>query len=398
MQNIKDYMTKEFNNIFRENKENYSLFFAPGRINLIGEHTDYTGGLVFPAGIDCGTYIVAAKNNSGMINVISLNFDKNIQKINPKEEQKKVNLWVDYFKGTLNELKNEYNDINQGFDAVIYGNIPNGAGLSSSASLEMVSFITILDLNNKNKPEIGSKEMTKYALLGQKVENNFIGSNTGIMDQFAIGNAKENCAIKLDCYDMSFEYCPLNLGNYSILVSNTNKLRKLEESQYNQRRSECETGFEMLKKYGLKKEALGRISIEEWKSLINNFDNHEIIKKRLNHVITENYRVKDAVSYLKQNDIKNFAKLINASGVSLKNDFEVTGLHLDSLVDAAITTNGVLASRMMGGGFGGCTLSIVETKKIESVKIDIEKKYFDKTNLKPSFYIFKISSGTRKID
>jgi galactokinase len=348
MENIIDLLLKKFKIIFKDKTGEFSLFFAPGRINLIGEHTDYTGGLVFPAGIDCGTYILAQKNNSKMVNIASLNFEGKVDVINPEEEQIKSKGWIDYVKGVLEELKLLYKDIDQGFDALIYGNIPNGAGLSSSASIEMASAVMFLGMNDRRIPQPGTPQMVDLSLLAQRCENNFVGVNCGIMDQFAIGNAKKDCAIKLDCSDMSFEYSPLSLGDYSILVCNTNKLRRLEESQYNVRRAECEKGFALLKKHGIKKKVLGKVSLLEWNKLKPKFNREPVVKKRLNHVITENNRVKDAVKALNRNNMKKFAELLNQSGDSLKNDFEVTGSHLDALVEAARTTEGVLGSRMTG--------------------------------------------------
>jgi galactokinase len=399
MENIIDLLLKKFKNIYSDKTGEFSLFFAPGRINLIGEHTDYTGGLVFPAGIDCGTYILAQTNTSKMINIASLNFEAKVETIDPEDFFVKSKSWTDYVKGVLNELKTHYkDDIYQGFDALVYGNIPNGAGLSSSASLEMASLVMFLGMNERRIPHPGSVQMVNLALLAQKCENSFIGVNCGIMDQFASGNAMADNAIKLDCSDLSFEYCPINLGEYSILVSNTNKQRRLEESQYNVRRAECEKGFEMLKKLGVKKKVLGKVSMLEWTRLKSKFNRQPVIKKRLEHVISENNRVKDAIKSLTKNNIKKFAQLLNQSGDSLRDDFEVTGMHLDALVDAARSTEGVIASRMTGAGFGGCTISLAKTDMIVNIKKEIEKKYFDKTRIKPDFYTFKIGDGARKLE
>jgi galactokinase len=399
MKNIVDLLLKKFKNIFTDKTGEFSLFFAPGRINLIGEHTDYTGGLVFPAGIDYGTYIIAQTNTSKVINIASLNFEGKIETLDPDDFFSKTKSWTDYIKGVLTELKTHYKeDIYQGFDALVYGDLPYGAGLSSSASLEMASIVMFLGMNERRIPHPGSVQMIHLSQLAQRSENSFVGVNCGIMDQFASGNAKEGHAIKLDCSDLSYEYCPLDLGEYSILVSNTNKQRRLDDSQYNIRRKECEKGFEMLKKLGIKKKVLGKVSLLEWNKLQPKFSKHPVIKKRLNHVITENNRVKEAVKALTKNNIKKFASLINQSGDSLRNDFEVTGLHLDAMVDAARSTDGVIASRMTGAGFGGCTISIVKTSMVETVKKEIEKKYYDKTRIRPDFYLFKIGDGARKLE
>ncbi len=395
MQDIFSFLEKEFNNYFNNNN-NFSIFFAPGRINLIGEHTDYTGGFVLPAGIDKGTYILAKKNNSKKINILSLNFEKKIETIDLTESLIKESKWTDYIKGCIFFLREKFKNLNSGFDAIVYGNIPNGAGLSSSASIEMVAILTILGMNEIDIPLPGTKEMIDLTLIAQKAENNFVGVNCGIMDQFAIGNAKKDCAIKLNCNTLDFDYCKVELEDYSILVSNTNKKRRLEESKYNERRRECEIGFELLKKYGVTKEVLADVTVEEWDSIKDKFNDNPTIKKRLNHVITENQRVKEAFSALNTKDIKKFAQLLNESGNSLKNDYEVTGEHLDAIVESARDTDGVIASRMTGAGFGGCAINIVEKKKIQSVIENIKHKYFNQTNILPDFYIFNLGDGARK--
>ena len=328
-----------------------------------------------------------------------MNFEGKVETIDPDDFFVKTKYWTDYVKGVLTELKSHYkDDLFQGFDALVFGDIPNGAGLSSSASLEMASIIMFLGMNERRIPHPGTVQMVHLAQIAQNSENSFIGVNCGIMDQFASANARAGQAIKLDCSDLSFEYCPVELGEYSILVSNTNKPRKLDESKYNERRAECEKGFEMLKKLGIKKKVLGKVSVLEWNRLKQKFNRHPIIKKRLNHVITENGRVKEAVKALSKNNLKKFAQLINQSGESLRDDFEVTGLHLDALVNAARTTEGVIASRMTGAGFGGCTVNLVKTSMIEQIKKDIEKKYYEKTKIKPEFYLFNIGEGARKLE
>ncbi|HPO50788.1 MAG TPA: galactokinase, partial [Spirochaetota bacterium] len=286
---MEKFLYEEFKRIFNYYPKEYGLYFAPGRINLIGEHTDYTGGTVLPASINCGTYILATKNNSSDIRINSLNFENEITVIKFDAPLVKTSNWSDYFKGCIKELDNVRSKEN-GFDALIFGNIPNGSGLSSSASFEMASLITILDMNNLPIPKNGSKEMVDLTINAKNCENNFVGVNCGIMDQFAIGNGKKDMCARLDCYDLSFEYSPLNLGKYRVLVANTNKKRRLEESKYNERRQECEKGFEIFKKYKKNKEALGRVTIEEWSEVKEKFNDNTIIKKRLNHVISENNR------------------------------------------------------------------------------------------------------------
>ena len=392
------FLIDKFNEIYSSKENNFSLFFAPGRINLIGEHTDYTGGLIFAAGINKGTYILARKNKSSVIKVASLNFNGIIESIDLNNELQKENKWTDYIKGILHELRLAGGEFRQGFDCVIFGNIPDSAGLSSSASLEMVCIMTFLGMNNKFIPTHGRKEMIDYTLLAQRCENNFVGVNCGIMDQFVVGNAKKNSAIRLDCFDLSFDYCKIDLGDYRLLIANTNKKRRLVESQYNKRREECEFGFRLLKNMGLNHRVLGKVPLKNWMALKNNLSNNPIIKKRLEHVITENNRVCLSFDFIKKNDIINFAKLINKSGDSLRYNYEVTGLHLDALVDAARTTTGVIASRMIGAGFGGCTINIVRADLINRIKKEIELKYLRKTKNKPDFYVFELGEGERQLE
>ena len=392
---MRDFLVKEFYKIFGYDPNNHRLFFAPGRVNLIGEHTDYTGGLVFPVSIDCGTYILATPNDTDVINISSLNFSGEIVSIATNTKQVKHNN-SDYFRGCLKELQNLHT-IGVGFDALVYGNIPDSSGLSSSASFELVSLITILGMNGINIPKNGSDGMVKLAVLAKNCENNFVGVNCGIMDQFIIANGKKDSALLLDCFDLTFSYVELYLNKYTILVANTNKKRGLLDSKYNERRRECEEGFDILKKNGVGKEALGRVTLKEWDNLKELLNDKPTIQKRLNHVVTENDRVKRAKEYLTSNNVPNFAKLLNESGDSLKNDFEVTGEHLDAMVEAARESRGVVASRMTGAGFGGCTVNIVESHKLKTIIDNISQRYFDKTQIKGDFYTFGIGDGAKEV-
>lgn len=396
MEDILKFLENEFINFFSNNKGQAYIFFAPGRINLIGEHTDYTGGLVLPAAIDKGTYIYAKKNNTTKINIVSFNIEKKIETIDLKLPLIKENKWTDYIKGCLFYLNERFENLEIGFDAIVYGNIPNEAGLSSSASIEMAIIITILKINGLNLPSPGTKEMVELTLIAQKAEDSFVGVSCGIMDQFAIGNSKKDYAIRLDCHTLQFEYSPVELGNYIILVSNTNKKRRLEETKYNIRRMECEKGFEILTKIGINKEVLGCVELKEWDEVKEKIED-SIIKKRLNHVITENNRVKEAFLALKNRDIQKFALLLNESGDSLKNDYEVTGEHLDAIVEIAREIDGVIASRMTGAGFGGCSINIVEKDKVKNIIEILGERYFKRTNIKADFYIFNLENGACEI-
>ncbi|HOF01125.1 MAG TPA: galactokinase [Spirochaetota bacterium] len=397
-EDIRKFLFEEYSKIF-VNSEKFRLFFAPGRINVVGEHTDYTGGYCMPAGISAGTFVLVKPNSSAEFNAFSINFPDKILKVDISSNQIKENNWGDYLKGVLVELAADGYKIDRGFDGVVYGNIPNGSGLSSSASLEMSLILAILGINGYNIPENGSKEMIKLTLCAQRAENNFVGVKCGILDQFAIGNAKENRVIKMKCDTLDFKYSPINLKDKTIIIMNTNKKRRLEESKYNERRSECERGFEILKNYGIKKTALGDVTIGEWnelKSKVKSAD--EIIYRRLNHVVGENDRVLKAFESLQNDDLSLLARLINESGDSLKTDFEVTGDYLDAIVEAARSTSGVIAARMTGAGFGGCAIAIAQKDDLDKIKLEISQKYQKSTGIAPEFYNYDISDGAREIE
>lgn len=388
---------EEYSKIFGNN-EKARLFFAPGRVNIIGEHTDYTGGYCMPAGVSAGTYVLVKPNSSAEFKVHSLNFPEKILKVEILSKQIKENNWADYLKGVFIELKAVGYKIDKGFDGVVYGNIPNGSGLSSSASLEMSLILAILGVNGHHIPENGSKEMIKLTLCAQRAENNFVGVKCGILDQFAIGNAKENRVIKMKCDTLDFEYSPIDLKDNTILIMNTNKKRRLEESKYNERRTECELGFEELKKLGISKKILGDVTIEEWNELkfkVKSAD--EVIFKRLNHVVGENDRVLKAFESLMNDDLDLLARLINESGDSLKTDFEVTGSHLDAIIGSARSTTGVIAARMTGAGFGGCAIAVALKNDLDRIKSEISDKYIKITGITPEFYNYDISDGAREI-
>jgi len=256
--------------------------------------------------------------------------------------------------------------------------------------------ICLLDQNGYTIPQPGSEKMVELSLKGQQAENQFIGLQCGIMDQFACANAKKGQAIELNCDTLSFQYAPLETGEYEILVINTNKKRRLEESKYNERRLECEKGFELLKKLGITEKKLGNVGLDRYNTVKDGI-NDELLTKRLDHVIQENERVKKAVENLKNNDIMGLAKQINVSGDSLREKYEVTGFHLDLLVDIARSTEGVIASRMTGAGFGGCTVNIVQSGKLEQLCNTISNKYTNDSGIKPDFYSFNAGNGTCKL-
>ncbi|GAA0862938.1 galactokinase [Paraclostridium tenue] len=387
---MKENMLKLFNDVFGE-KENTRVFFSPGRVNLIGEHTDYNGGNVFPCALSFGTYGAIALRDDKTINMYSKNFDKlgvisfSIDKL----ENEKKHDWANYPKGVITTLKKHGYKINQGFDMVVYGNIPNGAGLSSSASIELLMGVMI---DNLLKLNINRIDLVKYC---QEAENKFIGVNCGIMDQFAIGMGKKNQAILLDCNTLEYKYSNLELKDKIIIIGNTNKRRGLADSKYNERRSECEESLKELK-INLDINSLGElneIEFEENKHLITN----PINRKRAKHAVYENQRTLKAVKALQENDITTFGQLMIDSHNSLKNDYEVTGKELDTLIELALKQKGTIGSRMTGAGFGGCTVSIVQKDMKDDFINEVSRKYKDIIGYEADFYVAEIGDGTREL-
>ena len=373
-------------------KENVKAYFAPGRVNLIGEHTDYNGGHVFPCALTIGTYAAAAKRDDRMIQLFSLNQDKVgvvsfclDDTIAPSESAG----WTNYPMGVVWAFEKRGMKLDTGFDMVIYGNIPNGSGLSSSASLEVLTGFVLRDLYGF---EVTNQEL---ALIGQYSENNFNGCNCGIMDQFAVAMGRENSAIFLDTADLSFEYAPIKLEGAKIIVTNTNKKHKLTDSQYNARRSMCEEALSILQKK-LDIKGLGDLSVEEFeanKALLTDPD----MQKKAKHAVYENQRTIEAVKALKDGDLEHFGKLMRQSHESLRDDYDVTGIELDTLAEEAWKVPGVIGSRMTGGGFGGCTVSIVKDEAIDNFKKTVGENYKNKIGYEATFYTVEIGGGPEVI-
>ena len=384
-------LVKDFKEIFRYSGE-VKTFFSPGRVNLIGEHTDYNGGFVFPCALDFGTYAVVKKREDKTFRMYSKNFENlGIIEFNLDNlVYEKKDDWANYPKGVAKTFLDRNYKINSGFDVLFFGNIPNGAGLSSSASIEVLTAVILKDLF---KLDVDMVEMVKMC---QVAENKFIGVNSGIMDQFAVGMGKKNNAILLDCNTLNFEYVPVKLKNMSIVIANTNKKRGLADSKYNERRSSCEEAVKVLNKNGVNIKYLGELTVAEFEKVKHYITDEEQLK-RATHAVTENERAKVAVEFLKKDDIAEFGRLMNKSHISLRDDYEVTGLELDSLVEAAWEEKGTVGSRMTGAGFGGCTVSIVENDYVDSFIKNVGKKYKEKTGLEASFYIANIGDGAGKI-
>ena len=387
---MKQKMLNIFNGVYGY-KEGARVFFSPGRVNLIGEHTDYNGGNVFPCAISFGTFGVIKLRDDNKVRMYSKNFE-NLGVIEFSLDglkYEKEHDWANYCKGVIDVLQKEGYVIDKGFDVVIYGNIPNGAGLSSSASLELLIGVMMDKLFNLNIDRI---DLVKYS---QRAENKFIGVNCGIMDQFAIGMGKENKAILLDCNTLKYSYSDINLKNEVIIISNTNKRRGLTDSKYNERRSECEEALSELKEK-LNINSLGELTIEEFENN-KNLIKDEIRIKRAKHAVYENVRTLKAKEALENNDLKTFGELMNQSHISLRDDYEVTGKELDTLVNLAWECEGTIGSRMTGAGFGGCTVSIVKKDFVESFIKYVGEKYKEIIGYDADFYIANIGDSTREI-
>ena len=371
--------------------ENARVFFAPGRVNLIGEHTDYNGGHVFPCALSFGTYMVARKNKNQTVRALSLNFEKlGIIQTSIKDIAYNKDLdWLNYPMGVTKTLQDRGYKIDSGFDLLLFGNIPNGSGLSSSASVELATGIMLEALFGFEIDRIDLVKACQYA------ENNFNGVNCGIMDQFAIGMGKENHAILLDCNTLKYKYAPLQLGENTIVIANTNKRRELGESKYNERRSECERALSELQTE-LDINSLGDLTEDVFHRNAGKIKS-EVDRKRAKHAVSENQRTLKAVQALESGNLKAFGQLMNASHISLKEDYEVTGIELDTLVELAWAQEGVVGSRMTGAGFGGCTVSIVKSQFVEVFIDKVGKAYEEKIGYKADFYIASVGDGAREL-
>ena len=383
---MKTELLQKFVEVFGEDGE-YQAYFAPGRVNLIGEHTDYNGGHVFPCALTIGTYAVARKRKDSILRFYSMNFENfgimeaSIENLNYKKEDN----WTNYPKGVIWTMLKKGYQIESGMDILIYGNIPNASGLSSSASLEV---LTGFILKNIFGLEVSLKEL---ALISQFAENNFNGVNCGIMDQFAVAMGKKNHAIFLDTADLSYEYAPLDLGDAKIVIMNTNKKRGLGDSKYNERRSQCESALADLQKV-ISIKALGELSEEEFEAHKGAIKD-SVECKRAKHAVYENQRTIKAVAALKNKDLTLFGQLMNASHVSLQYDYEVTGVELDTVAEAAWKQEGVIGARMTGAGFGGCAVSIVREAAIEAFIKNVGEEYKNKIGYEADFYVVEIGDG-----
>jgi len=367
-----------------------AVYFSPGRVNLIGEHTDYNGGSVFPCALSFGTYLLLRKNGKNVVNFWSLNQPEAVHVVLDQLTIPLQKSWVNYPLGVFAQFVKRGIKIQEGYDILVWGNVPNGAGLSSSAALEVVTAYALND-------QLGSAfNRTVLAQIGQKSEHEFALVNCGIMDQFASANGAKDHAIHLNCDTLEFELVPVKLEGVKILISNTHSPHKLDSGAYNQRVAECKLAVEQLNTVRPLK-YLAELTEAEFKSIESTITD-PIAKKRARHVVGEVQRTSDAVKALKAGDLTLFGQLMNASHVSLRDDYEVTGPELDCMAEEAWKIHGVIGSRMSGGGFGGCTVSLVKDEAIDTFISKVGAAYEAKIGIKPEFYIAKIGDGACKIN
>lgn len=388
---MQQQLVKKFQELFGEGGD-IRFYFSPGRVNLIGEHTDYNGGHVFPCALTIGTYGVARKRGDRIIRLYSENFSKmGVIETSLDDLVYRENAgWTNYPKGIVWTFQEKGYPVETGFDMLMYGNIPNGSGLSSSASVELLMGIILKDL-------LGYEDLTmiNLALMGQYGENNFNGMNCGIMDQFAIAMGKKDHAIFLDTQNLQYEYAPIRMDGYKIVIAASNKKRRLTDSKYNERRAECEKALKDIQSVKMI-HALGELT-EEGFEQIKDAVKDPVCRKRAKHAVYENQRTIKAVKALRNNDLETFGKLMNASHVSLRDDYEVTGKELDTLVEAAWKQEGVVGSRMTGAGFGGCTVSIVIEEAVDAFIKNVGEIYEKEIGYGADFYVVEIGDGTRRI-
>lgn len=389
-QEILEKMQAEFSKKFGPKETR--LYFSPGRVNLIGEHTDYNGGHVFPCAISLGTYALVADRQDDKTRMFSLNLaDKGVVEFPMSSlSYDKSKDWANYPMGVVKVFEDAGYKAAHGFDILIYGTLPNGSGLSSSASLEV---LTALILNDAFAFGLDMVTMVK---LSQKAENTFVGVNCGIMDQFAVGMGRKDCAILLDCNTLAYRYSKIALTGASIVITNTNKPHSLASSAYNVRRAQCEHALNELKEVKPDLQALGELSNEEFNQLAGAIS-EPLERQRARHAVMENNRTLEAVEALEAKDVTRFGKLMNESHYSLRDDYDVTGRELDTLAELAWQVEGVIGSRMTGAGFGGCTVSLVKDEAIEAFKENVGKAYTEKIGYAPSFYVASIADGTHRV-
>lgn len=384
------FYIEKFVECFGGKADDVRVFFAPGRVNLIGEHTDYNGGYVFPAALTYGIWAFIRKREDDRVRLYSLNYESRIEENHVNSLVfKKENDWANYPHGVLNEFIQRGESLG-GMDILYYGNIPNGAGLSSSAAIEIVTAIGVNSIFGL------SYTMKDLIQLSQRAENQFVGVNCGIMDQFAVGMGKENHAIFLNCQTLDYSHVRMNIEGYKLVITNTNKSRGLTDSKYNERRNECEQGVDELRLFIPQITSLGDVTLDVWNWAKDHLKN-ETIRQRLEHVIQENHRVLQAKQVLSEHRIEEFGKLMIQSHLSLRDLYQVTGKELDALFTISRQIEGCIGTRMTGAGFGGCTVSLVKEDAVERFKSFVDTKYEEEIGYPPSFYVCDLGHGAQEI-
>lgn len=387
---MKDILLDKFAQVFG-NTKGAKVYFAPGRVNLIGEHTDYNGGHVFPAALTLGTYGVARKREDRKLRFYTMNYNRvdivesSLDDLVPLKKSG----WTDYPKGVMWAFRERGMEMDCGMDLLLKGTIPGSSGLSSSASVEVLTGFILRDLYGF---KVSNRDL---ALIGQYSENYYNGINCGIMDQFSIAMGKRKNAIFLDTATLEYIYAPIKLKGSRIIIACSNKRRGLGDSKYNERRNECEIALSELQQV-VKIETLGDLTEEEFEKYKNAITD-DVRRRRVKHAVYENQRTLKAVEALQEQRIEEFGKLMNESHISLRDDYEVTGIELDTLVEEAWKIDGVIGSRMTGAGFGGCTVSIVKKESVKKFIKKVGKAYKKKIGYQADFYVVKLGNGPRII-
>lgn len=375
---------------YGESSQEAQVFYAPGRVNLIGEHLDYNGGYVLPAALEFGTTLIVRPRSDSKVTFASTNFPYETAIDFSEIGKAKTGEWVDYPIGVMVELQKKNTPLTKGYDLLFHGDIPNGAGLSSSASLEVVTAYAFLTL------EGGDTDRVEIALLSQRAENQYVGVNSGIMDQFAVANGKRDHAILLMCDTLEYNLVPFVTGSYKLIIGNTNKRRGLVDSKYNERRQQCDEALSILQKELPSLSYLAQLTREQFESLQGKIED-ETVRRRARHVVEENQRVLESVEVLKNNDLKQFGQYMNDSHDSLRDLYEVSCVELDVMVEEAQRIPGTLGSRMTGAGFGGCTVSLVHEDDVERFISEVGAAYKERTGLTGEFYVCGIGNGVEEL-
>lgn len=388
-------LKKKFCEIYGGSAEGLRVFSGPGRVNLIGEHIDYCGGYVFPAALSLDSTVIARINTTNTLRIAATDLPDRVEVGLDELEKARSLRWGNYQAGVAFMLQKAGYKLT-GVDMLFHDTVPLGSGLSSSAAIELATAVTLVTLGNEVHGVAKPLNMVELAVLGQKTENEFCGVSCGIMDQFASAMGKKDHAILLDCATLRYEYLPLKLDGYKIVLGNTKKKRSLGESKYNERVTECAEGLRILQKYLPEKKNLCEITREEFEKYKDSIED-PIIRKRVTHVIYENDRVLKAVEALKRNDIKELGRLLVEANDSIRDLYEVTGKELDTMTSEAMKVEGVIGARMTGAGFGGCTVNIVPEDKVQLFIDQVGRNYKEQTGITPEFYVSEIGDGAREI-